>query len=266
MSQDRSTAPARGWPAPERLTVVIPAFNEERFIGALLGKVLAVDLSRVGLTREVIVVDDGSTDRTASIAAAMGATVHRLGRNAGKGAAVRAGFARARGDLVIIQDADLEYEPDDYLPMIEALLGSEAGAVYGSRYLPRPGAGRRVRKHPGQAWGPYLGGRSLSLVQWCFSGRYLTDTVTALKLFRAPVLAGIDLRSTGFELDHEVTAKVLRAGHTIREVPIRYHPRSRAEGKKIRARDWVIAVVTYLREGRRPPARGLNQRSATSRS
>ncbi len=257
--------PRTSWPRPERLSIVIPAFNEARFIGTLLAKVLAVDLSRFGLSREVLVVDDGSTDRTAEIARSVaGVRLHTLASNAGKGAAVRAGLDRVTGDLVLIQDADLEYEPDDYVPMIEALIHSGAAAVYGSRYLPR--TGQRVGRYPGQGWGPYLGGRSLSVVQWWFSGVFLTDTVTALKLMRRPVVAALDLRSTGFEIDHELTAGILGTGHVIREVPIRYHPRSRADGKKIRARDWLLAVRTYLRAGRPPARDGLTARSATSRS
>jgi glycosyltransferase involved in cell wall biosynthesis len=257
----------RGWPSPGRLSIVIPAFNEERYIARLLRKVLAVDLNQFGLSKEIIVVDDGSTDRTGSIAREMpGVAVYRLTRNAGKGTAVRAGLARTSGDLVVIQDADLEYEPEDYRPMIAELLRSDAGAVYGSRYLPRSGAMWRAPRYPGQGWGPYWGGRSLSVVQWCFSGTYLSDTVTALKLFRGPVIRAIGLHATGFELDHEITARVLAAGYEIREVPIRYHPRSRAEGKKIRARDWLTAVATYLRVGRRPTGRRLTARNATSRS
>jgi glycosyltransferase involved in cell wall biosynthesis len=229
--------------------VVIPAYNEERFIAALVGKVLAVDLSAHGLTRQVIVVDDGSKDRTAEIVSGLsGVTLHRLERNSGKGAAVRAGIAQADGDLIMIQDADLEYDPDDYRPMIAELVRSGADAVYGSRYM---GAdGRRGAKHAGQSWTAYLGGRSLSLVQWLFTGQYLTDTVTALKLFRSPVIKDLELRTNGFELDHEITAKILGHGARIREVPIRYFPRSREEGKKIGARDWFIAVRTYATYGR----------------
>lgn len=229
---------------PSSLSVVIPAYNEERFIRPLTEKVLAVDLSRFHLAKQVIVVDDGSKDRTAEIAEGIaGVTLHRMPKNGGKGAAVRAGLALATGDLIVIQDADLEYEPDDYIPMIEELLGSGADAVYGSRYFGR-------RKHHGQSWTAYLGGRSLSLVQWFFTGQMLTDTVTALKLFRAPAIKPLDLVTSGFELDHEITAKVIGRGGRIREVPIRYHPRSKAEGKKIGARDWFIAVRTYARYSR----------------
>ncbi len=231
--------------APKSLSVIIPAYNEERFIGELVGKVVAVDLSRFGLTKQVIVVDDGSQDRTAEVVARIdGVTLHRMPRNGGKGAAVRAGLAQATGDLIVIQDADLEYEPDDYVPMIEDLLTSGADAVYGSRYFGRA-------KHAGQSWAAYLGGRSLSLVQWWFTGQMLTDTVTALKLFRAPMIKPLDLHTNGFELDHEITSKVLGRGGRIREVPIRYYPRSKEDGKKIGARDWFIAVRTYARYSRR---------------
>jgi dolichol-phosphate mannosyltransferase len=241
------------------LTVVIPAFNEERFIAQLVGKVLAVDVTRFGLSKQVIVVDDGSADRTAEIAGGIpGVTLLKMAKNSGKGAAVRTGIQRADGDLLMIQDADLEYEPDDYVPMIEELISSGVDAVYGSRYMTRPGS-KSVAKHAGQSWAAYLGGRSLSLVQWWFTGQFLTDTVTALKLFRAPVIKDIELRTSGFELDHEITSRILAKGCRIREVPIRYHPRDRAEGKKIGARDWFIAVRTYAkysRSGQRAEGRG----------
>lgn len=229
------------------LSVVVPAYNEERFLGALLERIRAVDLARLGLEAEVLVVDDGSTDRTAEIAAAApGVALLRQGRNQGKGSAVRAGIARARGDFVMIQDADLEYEPEDYLPMLEALLESGADAVYGSRYLL---AGR----HPEQSWAAYLGGRSLSLVAWLLTGARLSDTVTALKLFRREAVSDLELETTGFETDHEITARLCAAGARIREVPIGYAPRSRDEGKKIGLRDWFRAVRTFWRHGHRRP-------------
>jgi dolichol-phosphate mannosyltransferase len=231
------------------LSVVIPAYNEERFIGTLLGRIAAVDLSRFGLTKEILVVDDGSSDRTAEIASgAPGVTVVRQPRNAGKGAAVRAGIARATGEYVMIQDADLEYDPSDYVPMLEALLSGRGHLVYGSRYL-RDGRFGNVlgAKHPKQSWTAYLGGRSLSLAALVCTGRYLTDTVTALKLARRELLVAMDLQSSGFELDHEITAKAAARGLDITEVPISYFPRGRAEGKKIGLRDWFVAVRTFVR-------------------
>ena len=223
------------------LSIVIPAYNEERFIGTLLQKIRAVDLQSLGIAKEIIVVDDCSTDRTAEIAAQVpGVTLRRMPVNGGKGRAVRAGIEIATGDYLIIQDADLEYDPNDYVPMLQALLAGRGNVVYGSRYL---GRGR----HPNQSLAAYLGGRSLSLAALIFTGRYLTDTVTALKLFHRAELVEVPLYTSGFELDHEITAKMAQRGARIVEVPIRYSPRSREEGKKIGLRDWFVAVRTFLR-------------------
>jgi glycosyltransferase involved in cell wall biosynthesis len=223
------------------LSIVIPAYNEERFIGALLELIRAVDLRPLGVAKEIIVVDDCSRDRTAQIAAAVpGVTVKRMPVNGGKGRAVRAGIEMATGDYLIIQDADLDYDPNDYIPMLHALIDGRGDVVYGSRYL---GRGR----HPNQSLAAYLGGRSLSLAARIFTGRYLTDTVTALKLFHREQLATVPLETSGFELDHEITAKMARRGARIVEVPIHYSPRSREEGKKIGLRDWFIAIRTFRR-------------------
>jgi glycosyltransferase involved in cell wall biosynthesis len=223
------------------LSIVIPAFNEERYIGTLLEQIQAVDLGALGVDKEIIVVDDCSRDRTAEIVSGFpAARLHRLPVNGGKGSAVRAGLEFASGDYVIIQDADLEYDPRDYVPMMRAILDKRADIVYGSRYM---GGGR----HGGQSWTAYLGGRSLSVICRLATGTYLTDTVTALKLFPRTVLTSLDLRTSGFELDHEITAKVLARGLRIAEVPVRYYPRSRDEGKKIGWRDWVTGTRTFIR-------------------
>ena len=221
------------------LSVVIPAYNEERFIGTLLERIRAVDLSSLGFTRELIVVDDCSKDGTAGIVAAQpDVMLIRQPKNAGKGAAVRAGLAAATGDVVIIQDADLEYDPQDHLKMLEVFVSGRATVVYGSRYM---GRGR----HANQTLAAYLGGRSLSVVGWMFTGTFLTDTVTALKMFPRELLQSLHLETSGFELDHEITAKVAARRYKIIEVPISYFPRSKAEGKKIGLKDWFIAVRTF---------------------
>jgi glycosyltransferase involved in cell wall biosynthesis len=225
--------------AQKTLSIVIPAYNEERFIGRLLELIAQVDLSPLGLSKEIVVVDDCSTDRTAAIVAAVpGVRLIRMPKNGGKGRAVRAGIEASTGDYLIIQDADLEYDPQDYIPMAQALLAGDVDIVYGSRYL---GRGR----YPNQSLAAYLGGRSLSVVAWLFTGRYLTDTVTALKLFRRAELAELPLETRGFELDHEITARMLARKRRIVEVPIRYYPRSREEGKKIGLRDWFIGTRTF---------------------
>jgi dolichol-phosphate mannosyltransferase len=223
------------------LSIVVPAYNEERFIGTLLQQILAVDLARLGFDKQIIVVDDCSKDRTAEIAAAVaGVTLKRMAANGGKGKAVRAGIALATGEYLIIQDADLEYDPNDYVPMLQALLAGRGDVVYGSRYM---GRGR----HANQPLAAYLGGRSLSLAALLFARTYLTDTVTALKLFRTVDIKSLDLETDGFELDHEITARLLARGRRIVEVPIRYAPRTREQGKKIGARDWFIGVRTFFR-------------------
>ena len=223
------------------LSVVIPAYNEERFIGTLLERIKAVDLGPLGVTTELVVVDDCSKDRTAAIVEGLAdVRLIRMPKNGGKGRAVRAGIAAATGELLIIQDADLEYDPQDYVPMVRALLDGRADIIYGSRYL---GRGR----HANQSLGAYLGGRSLSVVAWLFTGQLLTDTVTAFKLFRREELAALPLETSGFELDHEITARMIARGKTIAEVPIRYYPRSREEGKKIGPRDWFIGARTFWR-------------------
>ena len=223
------------------LSIVIPAYNEERFIGTLLQQIFAVPLEPLGVAKEVIVVDDCSGDRTSEIAGSFeGVILKRLERNSGKGRAVRAGIELATGDFLIIQDADLEYDPNDYVPMVRTLLERRGDVVYGSRYL---GRGRRE----GQSLAAYLGGRSLSLIGYAFTGTYLTDTVTALKLFPREAITSLTLVTTGFETDHEITAKLLARGLRIVEVPVKYFPRSRAEGKKIGMRDWFIATRTFYR-------------------
>lgn len=225
------------------LSIVIPAYNEERFLGTLLDQIQKVDLTPLGVAKQIVVVDDCSRDRTVEVARSIpGVLVERHQTNGGKGRAVRTGIEKATGDLLIIQDADLEYDPQDYIPMLQALLAGYGDIVYGSRYL---GRGVLAGKHAQQSWPAYLGGRSLSLVALACTGHYLTDTVTALKLFPRELLMSLNLQRTGFELDHEITAKVLARGCRIYEVPIQYVPRSREEGKKIGLQDWFTAVRTF---------------------
>lgn len=228
----------------KRLSIVIPAYNEERFIGTLLERILAVDLRPYGLEKEIIVIDDRSSDGTADAVSRFSDVILcRHERNGGKGRAVRTGIERATGDYVMIQDADLEYDPQDYVQMVQSLLSGRGDAVYGSRYT----RGFFDSKHAQQSWPAYLGGRSLSIAALICTGTYLTDTVTALKLFPRVLLNELNLQTTGFELDHEITSKVLARGRRIVEVPIHYFPRSRGEGKKIGAKDWVTGLRTFWR-------------------
>jgi glycosyltransferase involved in cell wall biosynthesis len=234
------------------VSIVIPAYNEEAFIGVLLERILKVDIESLGYRKEIIVVNDGSSDRTSEAArsfAHAGVRVIDQVPNQGKGRAVRRGVLESGGDYVLVQDADLEYDPQDYRPMLEALRGG-ADAVYGSRTLGQmraQGWTWTPGRHPRQEFGPWLAGVALSCWTFLLYGRWITDTLTAYKLYPAVPLRAMDVQTAGFETDHEITARLIRSGYRIAEVPISYEPRSAAEGKKIKARDGLIALWTLLR-------------------
>jgi len=234
------------------VSIVIPAYNEAAFIGDLLRAIAQVDTRALGFEKEVLVVNDGSTDATESIARSFekdGVKCFTQVPNQGKGRAVQRGIREAMGDYILIQDADLEYDPADYLPLLGALK-TGADAVYGSRVLGQLRVARwslMPGKNPAQGFGPWLAGVVLSFWTLLLYGRWISDTLTAYKLYPAKVLKAMTIQTRGFETDHEITAKLIRAGLRIAEVPISYRPRSLAEGKKIKPRDGLIAVWTLLR-------------------
>lgn len=219
-----------------KTSVIIPAFNEEDTIAEILSRVLDSPLDK-----EVIVVDDGSTDRTPEILkdSPQHVTVITHDKNMGKGRAVRTGIERASGDIVIVQDADLEYNPGEYPDLIEPVEKGEADVVYGSRNL----RGR----NPRSSFSFYWGGVFLSKITNLLYGAGLTDEATGYKVFRAEVIKGLNLESRGFEFCPEVTGKLLRMGIRIHEVPISYRPRLKAEGKKITWKDGLNAVWNLLK-------------------
>ena len=213
----------------------MPVFNEERTAAEMIRRVRDVPLDI-----ELIVVDDGSTDATPAVLARTPGIDRLLvhPKNRGKGAAIRTGLAHATGDTVVVQDADLEYDPQDFLPMIEAMEKENTRVVYGSRIL-----GHNPMSRPSF----YFGGRLLSILTNVLYGTRITDEPTCYKMFRREVVEGLDLRCEGFEFCPEVTAKVARKGYRIVEVPIRYAPRDIREGKKIRWRDGLTAIQTLVR-------------------
>lgn len=234
------------------LSIVIPAYNEEAFIGLVIEKILNVATEDLGFTREILVINDGSTDRTGQVARSFpGIRYFENAGNHGKGKAVQRGIQEASGDYILIQDADLEYEPEDYLHILEALRSRRGDVIYGSRTMGERARRRGFRlfsgKHPDQGAGPWIAGVLLSVWTLLLYGRWITDTLTGYRLYPSAAVKRMTLRTKGFETDHELTAKTLRAGLTIAEVPISYHPRSVDEGKKIRASDGLIAVWTLLR-------------------
>jgi glycosyltransferase involved in cell wall biosynthesis len=217
----------------------MPVYNEARTIEEILRQVAAVPIEK-----EILVVDDGSSDGTGEILASWdgknGVRVIRHSQNQGKGRALATAFREARGDVLIIQDADLEYDPADYPAMLRPIETGRADVVFGSRF--RGSAENRV-----QNFWHTVGNRILTLVSNVFTDLNLTDMATCYKVFHRRVVPALDLESKRFGVDAEITVKVARGGFRIFEVPVSYFARSRAEGKKIRLRDGFSALGALVR-------------------
>lgn len=228
----------------------MPAYNEEARVTAVVDQ-LAVALGPLGDEAEIIVIDDGSSDRTADMVPADRANLIRHEINRGKAAAVQTGIAASSGRFVAVLDADLEYYPSDLLALLARGDGSEPIAVYGSRYREpknfRGGLVGFLRVLQGQEITSWLANWTLSVLVLLLFQRWITDTLTGLKLYPGEFLRSTKLTTTGFEGDHEITARLVRARIDIEEVPIAYAPRARSEGKKIGPLDGVKAIMTFAR-------------------
>jgi glycosyltransferase involved in cell wall biosynthesis len=220
-----------------KLTVIIPVFNEERTIEQVVRAVAAVPLDM-----EIVVVDDASVDRTPELLRALESEglvrVFRQPRNQGKGAAVRRGIAEARGEICVIQDADLEYQPSDFPALIRPIVEYGADAVYGSRFL---------GPHRVFLYWHYAANRFLTWAANVLYDTMLTDMETGYKAVRTGILREMNLRSDTFDIEPEITAKLFKRGRKVFEIPITYNGRTYAEGKKIRAKDGLLAVIALLR-------------------
>jgi len=208
-----------------KLSVVIPVFNEKATVGALIDRVRAVDLPM-----EIIVVDDGSSDGTRDVLTSLQYKVDKLillEQNRGKGAALRAGFAAATGEVIVIQDADLEYDPQDFIALLEPIVKADADLVLGSRM-----SGARPQR--AYYFWHYVGNHFITLVTRILYNTTLHDVYTCYKMFRRSCLEGLSFDSDGFEFDAEFLAKLLRKNLVVYEVPIAYYGRSYEQGKKIR--------------------------------
>jgi glycosyltransferase involved in cell wall biosynthesis len=225
-----------------RLSVIIPVYNEEQTIQEVLERVAAVDLG--GVTMEIVIANDGSTDGTRRaiddrcLPPELPVHVYHSPINLGKGAAVRMGLAFATGDVLLIQDADLELDPAEYTRLLEPILAGRADVVYGSRFL------SRTNRVPAKT---RTANRLLTTLTNVLFGGRLTDMETAYKVMRKEALEGLRLRCVGFDIEPELTARLLRAGRRIVEVPISYNPRTEDEGKKMRWIDGVDAIYTLLK-------------------
>ncbi len=241
------------------LSVIIPCYNEERTIQAIVDQVRMVQLDK-----EIIIVDDCSRDRTFAIAQEIAADdpairVLRHPRNHGKGEAIRTGLAVAQGEIVIIQDADLEYDPNDYYALVRPIIERKVDVVFGSRFM---------GSHTGMYFWNAIGNKFLTFLSNFLYNAWISDMETCYKVMRTDILRNLGLRSNDFRIEPEVTAKVLRLGYRIYEVPISYVGRTYEEGKKIRKRDGFKAIVTLITyrtwKGRKPALRPIAEATASA--
>ncbi len=222
-----------------KLSIIIPCYNEKDTILQVLERV-----EKVPIDKEIIIVDDGSKDGTREILSRLKKEKPYLKiifhkKNKGKGGAIKTGIEHAEGDYVIIQDADLEYFPEDYPKLLKPIEEKKAEVVYGSRLL--------EKSNPKGSLAYYLGRYSINWVVNLLYGTKLTDSYTCYKVFPRELIKSFNIESRGFELEAELTSKTLLAGKKIYEVPIRYSPRSIEEGKKINWKDWFKGAWTFLK-------------------
>lgn len=224
-----------------KLSIIIPVFNEKKNIEEIIRRVKDVTLPQ-DIQKEIIVVDDGSTDGTTDILESFKddqmLKIHTSMLNFGKGVAVRIGLKYSTGDLIIIQDADLEYRPEDYPELLRPILEKKTDVVFGSRFLGR---------FEDMQFMHNLGNRLLSLTNTVLYGRLITDPYTCFKLMPRNVLEALKLKSRGFEIEAELTAKIEKNKFSIMEVPVSYRGRRKSEGKKIKKIDGFIGVLAFLR-------------------
>ena len=227
-----------------KLSIIIPAYNEAGTIAAIVRRVQAVDLGPI--EKEIIVVDDGSKDGTEQVLKGLPAIRHvSHERNAGKGAALTTGFQSATGDIVIIQDADLEYDPDDYPAVIRPIIEGRSDVVMGSRFILYKPKFFGTRRSPYLSH--YIGNMLVTSITNLLYGKRFTDYEGCYKAFRRAVIAATPVKAKGFEFDNELICKLMRKGTRIVEVPIRYTPRTYESGKKITWRHGVIMLWTITK-------------------
>jgi len=221
------------------ISIVVPVYNEARTVAAVIQRLVAIDLPA---PREILVVNDGSTDGTRQVLDQITQRpelrIIHAAKNGGKGSAIRIGFSQASGTIVAIQDADLDLDPAQLADLVKPILDGRTRVVYGSRFL----AGR-----PDAPWLSIFANQVLTGTTNVLFGGRLTDMETCYKVMASDIARSLDLESNRFDIEPEITAKLLRAGHSILELPIRFEPRSRAQGKKIGWRDGVRAIQVLLK-------------------
>lgn len=230
-----------------KLSIIIPIFNEESTVEILINKVRNVTFPQK-IEKEIIIINDGSTDKTPQILKKVngkGVKVISYAKNKGKGAAIRTGLKLSSGDIIVIQDADLEYDPNDYSRLINPILAGKSKIVYGSRLKNGHLKLRGKDKTPLPTH--WIANRSLAFFTRLLYGGSLTDMETCYKMFTREVAVELSLRSDRFDIEPEITAKILKRGHKILEIPIEVKPRTKKEGKKINWKDGLGAVWALIK-------------------
>jgi len=225
---------------PDKLTIIIPAYNEEKTILLILNE---IKKTKFPTKREILVIDDSSKDKTRKVVSSYmkkNSEIKLLSHktNLGKGAAIKTGLKNANGNIITIQDADLEYDPKDLSKLVNTLIKENLPVIYGSRFLEKKKKGKLTF---------YLGNKLLSLITSVLYGQKITDMETCYKVFRKEVIKDFDLKSNTFDIEPEITSKILKRGHKIKEIPIAYFPRTETQGKKIKIRDGFIALKCLIK-------------------
>ena len=228
------------------LSIIVPAYNEENNIEILIKKLIKLDFSNLNFDKEIIVINDGSTDRTGEIIDSFRDIKKLHQNNLGKGRAVQNGIKLAKGDYIIIQDGDLEYDPGDIIKMCKEVNQNINKSIYGSRYLPlKYNLFPKFNKK--QSILPYLANIIFIIMFLLLYKRIIIDPLTGYKLYPMNFFKKFKIYSNGFEADHEITAKLIKSDYLIEEVPVSYKPRTIAEGKKINFFDALKAIKTIIK-------------------
>lgn len=227
-----------------KLSILIPVFNESNTLVEILARIEKADLGDIG--KEVIIIDDASTDGSREIIEKLGRKYVKIFQpeNRGKGAALKAGIKAATGDFIIFQDADLEYDPKDYINLIHPILKNKTEITFGSRFVDQKFVifGKNKIAHPTH----YIGNKFLTIAFNILYGTKLTDVEPCYKMFKSSILKNVSVASNGFEYDIELMCRLVKKGHRIIQIPIRYNPRGFHEGKKINWRDGIKALLVIL--------------------